>query len=173
MSEFDTLELSSTNRVESSDRDPYTGGCQCGAVRYRVLGELTNAHVCHCRMCQKAAGNYFMPLANAQKREFVVVRGEISWFQSSEPVRRGFCEACGTPLIFDREAAPHLNVTLGSLDDPAAVRPTRQYGLESRLPWLSELDTLPGETTEDADFAASEHWERIRASNRQHPDHES
>ncbi len=78
-----------------------TGGCQCGAVRYRVDGELTWAHVCHCRMCQKASGNYFMALANAQKDEFVVTRGEISWFRSSDPVRRGFCKDCGTPLIFE------------------------------------------------------------------------
>ena len=31
-----------------------TGGCQCGAVRYRATAMLDNAHVCHCRMCQKA-----------------------------------------------------------------------------------------------------------------------
>ncbi len=35
-----------------SDR---SGGCQCGAVRYRAKGELGYPHLCHCRMCQKAA----------------------------------------------------------------------------------------------------------------------
>ena len=35
-----------------------TGGCQCGAVRYAASGTLDNAHICHCRMCQKAVGNY-------------------------------------------------------------------------------------------------------------------
>ena len=40
------------------------GGCNCGAVRYRAEAPLTNAHICHCRMCQKAAGNYFLPLAS-------------------------------------------------------------------------------------------------------------
>ncbi|MGG2476082.1 GFA family protein, partial [Rhizobium sp. BR5] len=38
-------------------------GCQCGAVRYRIEGGLRYPHLCHCRMCQKASGNYFMPLA--------------------------------------------------------------------------------------------------------------
>ena len=81
--------------------EPITGGCQCGAVRYRAETELTNPHLCHCRMCQKAAGNYFMPLAGAPRERIVVPRGEPGWFHSSDIVRRGFCRDCGTPLFFD------------------------------------------------------------------------
>lgn len=33
-----------------------TGGCQCGAVRYRADAMLD---ICYCRMCQKAMGNLF------------------------------------------------------------------------------------------------------------------
>ncbi len=38
----------------------HSGGCQCGAIRYRIAGELGYPHICHCRMCQKASGNFFM-----------------------------------------------------------------------------------------------------------------
>lgn len=32
-----------------------SGGCQCGAVRYRFNGEVPgHSRLCHCRMCQKA-----------------------------------------------------------------------------------------------------------------------
>lgn len=150
-----------------------TGGCQCGAVRYRVDGELTMAHICHCRMCQKAAGNYFMPLANAQRSEFTVTRGEIAWFQTSDPVRRGFCAQCGTPLIFETIALDHLNVTLGSLDDPARIEPKEQFGLEAKMPWLSKLDALPGYTTEDDPEPDGVVITEVAASNRQHPDHDT
>ncbi len=67
----------------------HSGGCQCGAVRYRINGELMRPHICHCRMCQKAAGNYFMSLAGVAKENLEITRGEISWFLSSDPVRRG------------------------------------------------------------------------------------
>ncbi|MEQ8373768.1 MAG: GFA family protein, partial [Roseibium aggregatum] len=32
----------------------HTGGCQCGALRFKVEGPLGEASICHCRMCQKA-----------------------------------------------------------------------------------------------------------------------
>ncbi len=44
----------------------YTGGCQCGAVRYRVEGTLGDPHLCHCRMCQKASGNFYLPLVSVR-----------------------------------------------------------------------------------------------------------
>ena len=55
-----------------------SGGCQCGAVRYKAEIQPETAHLCHCRMCQKAAGNYFMPLASAVRASFKV-SGVISW----------------------------------------------------------------------------------------------
>ena len=113
-----------------------TGGCQCGAVRYRVKSELIGPHICYCRMCQKAAGNYFMPLAHVPRKDVEITRGEPSWFYSSEPVRRGFCSQCGTPLLFDDTDDDNIHVVLGSLDDPSAVEPTRQYGLEGRADWF-------------------------------------
>ena len=149
----------------------HAGGCQCGAVRYRIEGPLTNAHICHCRMCQKAAGNYFMPLANVQRGDFTLTRGEISWFQSSALARRGFCKDCGTPLIFDGLGSPHINVTLGGLDDPASVKPLRQLGVEAKAPWFGELDRLPAETTDEGGSAAE--LAKIAQTRRVHPDHDT
>jgi hypothetical protein len=151
----------------------YTGGCQCGAVRYRAEGRLGDPHLCHCRMCQKAAGNYFMPLANAARQSFTVTRGEPSWFASSHLARRGFCAQCGTPLFYDMPGADFINIVLGSLDDPDDVRPTSQSGTEARMPWFSHLAALPEKDadTESAE-AVARHIELLE-SNRQHPDYDT
>ncbi|MGO7428793.1 GFA family protein, partial [Rhizobium ruizarguesonis] len=42
----------------------YTGGCQCGAIRFRVSGDIKDSSICHCRMCQKAFGAYYAPLVS-------------------------------------------------------------------------------------------------------------
>lgn len=148
-----------------------TGGCQCGAVRYRVATELGNPHLCHCRMCQKAAGNYFMPLAGAPRAKIVVTRGEPGWFHSSDVVRRGFCRDCGTPLFFDPVDDDHMLVVLGSLDDPSRYRPVSEDSTESRLPFVAAWAGLRQKVTED-DFSRDE-LARIARSNHQHPDHDT
>ncbi len=53
-----------------------TGGCQCGAVRYALLTQPDNPHICHCRMCQKAFGSYFAPLAGVPLDKFEITRGD-------------------------------------------------------------------------------------------------
>ena len=45
---------------------PVEGGCQCGAVRYRLLGAPLTAYLCHCKDCQRLGGSAFslsMPVA--------------------------------------------------------------------------------------------------------------
>lgn len=146
-----------------------SGGCQCGAVRYRTAGELGYPHICHCRMCQKAAGNYFMPLASVTRTDFTLTRGTPSWFQSSKLVRRGFCGQCGTPLFYDIFEADFINITLGSLDDPNAIKPVMQSNTARKMSWFHELERLPSEPETDASVREA----TIAATSRQHPDHDT
>ncbi len=126
-----------------------TGGCQCGKLRYRITGPLSGVHICHCRMCQKAFGNFFAALAGVKRSDIAWSGDAPSVFRSSSVVSRGFCPACGTPLTFAYDHSNHVNVAIGSLDNPALALPQQQYGIESRLPAFALLHTLPGSRTED------------------------
>jgi hypothetical protein len=146
-----------------------TGGCQCGAVRYRLDAGPTGTNICHCRMCQKAGGAPFMAFGGVRMSEFVVTRGAISTFLSSDIAERGFCARCGTPLTYRGVGKDRISVTLGSLDDPNAVEPATQLGVESRLRWLARALGAP-ETQTDQWLA------RVKIAqvhNRQHPDRET
>ena len=63
--------------------------------------------------------------------------------------RAGFCSACGTPLTYRRVQSGNVSVTIGSLDDPEATRPTQQFGIESELSWTAGLSALPAKRTQD------------------------
>ncbi len=145
-----------------------TGGCQCGAVRYRLAGPVLEANVCHCRMCQKASGGPVMAFARVRRLDLHWTRGSPAAFRSSSLVERHFCGACGTPLTYHLIDGPNISVTACSLDDPARLAPVRQYGVESKVPWFRTIDGLPAVDTEQhltPDLAA-------RFTNYQHPDHD-
>jgi hypothetical protein len=145
------------------------GGCQCGAVRYRLMAEPTGVNICHCRMCQKAGGSPFMAFGGVRMSEFVVTHGAISTFPSSDIAERGFCAKCETPLTYRGLGSDRVSVTLGSLDDPNAAEPTGQLGVESKVRWLARSLSAP-ETRTELWLARK----KIAAvHNRQHPDREA
>ncbi|MBV1704706.1 MAG: GFA family protein [Hyphomicrobiales bacterium] len=126
-----------------------TGGCQCGAVRYRLAHAPKAPAICHCRMCQKAGGGPFMAFGGVPMEDFAWMRGAPATFKSSDLATRYFCALCGTPLAYKQDASKRISATLGSLDDPAAAPPREQLGVEARLPWAAALATLPDVRTLD------------------------
>jgi len=134
----------------------FTGGCQCGAVRYRVDGPVAHASICNCRMCQKALGNFIAPFA-AFAGEVEWTRGRPSEFRSSQQVHRGFCANCGTPLTY-RWGDHQPSLTIGSLDDPDAVMPTVELARDNRHPVFAHYGELVeediGGTDEERDILA-------------------
>ena len=146
---------------------PIVGGCQCGAVRFAITGSLGRASICHCRMCQKAFGNAFAPLVTA--RGLVWTRGGPKHFRSSNKVKRGFCAACGTPLTYEPDGFPP-EVAICTFDDPAAVAPVVQVGVDRKLPWCDRLPTLPERSQEEASGVAEFFRDIVSL---QHPDRET
>jgi hypothetical protein len=149
------------------DQLSFSGGCQCGAVRYKLTGPLDKASICHCRMCQKAFGNFGAPLVAVPLSGFSWTRGQPGTFRSSSVVERGFCRDCGTPLYMLEDGWQLMEVTIGSLDDPNAVGPLlHQVGVESRVHWFASMFTLAEKTT-DEDRTPED---RARLKSLQHPD---
>jgi hypothetical protein len=150
------------------NRPVYTGGCQCGAVRFRVEGALGHASVCHCRMCQKAFGSFYAPLVSVGRAKLAWTRGAPRHFQSSNYVRRGFCAECGTPLTY--EAPDGIALAIGAFDDPTTLAPVVQWGIEAKLPYVDTIPDLPGRHTLGDQAATSFLHDLV---SHQHPDHET
>lgn len=127
-----------------------------------MSGPPTDAHFRHRRMRRRAAGNFFLQVVNAQKTDIEWTPCRPAHLHSSDAVRRGFCADCGARLTFETLAAKRPHATIGSLDDPASVKPATQDGVESRLPWLGDLRRLPEIFTDT-----------LPRANHQHPDHDT
>jgi hypothetical protein len=113
----------------------YTGGCLCGAVRYRITAAPVSVGICHCRTCRRAAGAEAVAWATVPRSGFELA-GRMTIYASSPGIARGFCPTCGTAISFD-DGGESVDVTVASLDDPEAIRPDREIWLEHRLSWVA------------------------------------
>ncbi len=146
-----------------------TGGCQCGAVRFRIHGSLGRASICHCRMCQKAFGGFFGPLVSAPKEGpdtgIEWTRGEPTYFQSSVNIDRGFCQRCGTPLTYRYPGG--LELAIGAFDERDDLAPQIQVNFDSHIPWVTSIFDAPKRDAQE-DAAKQE-----LIISFQHPDHDT
>jgi hypothetical protein len=126
---------------------PAEGGCQCGALRYRVeLSEAVTLYRCHCRDCQKQSSSAFGMSMILPAEAFEVTRGNPqSWSRTADsgrPVHGYFCGACGTRLYHTSPSRPGMvNLKPGTLDDPGDLQPIGDVWTDSRQAWV---ELLPG-----------------------------
>jgi hypothetical protein len=123
-----------------------TGGCLCGNVRYEAEVFLKSGYYCHCRICQKSTGQPAEITVPIKAGSLTFVKSEPKYYVSSDYGRRGFCEDCGSRLVWkamDPDNDWLTNVTVGSLDNPAEVRPSNHIYVGTQLPWYQIDEALP------------------------------
>lgn len=120
-----------------------TGGCLCGAVRYRVTWPAKAMVVCHCSDCQKQSGSA-LSVVGVAARDQITVSGELSNFShpgsSGHTVNRCFCGNCGSPILTDTQAARDQGIIFfkaGTLDETADLAPNVHYWTQSAQHWFT------------------------------------
>lgn len=123
---------------------PLDGGCCCGVVRYRVEAAPSDVIHCHCRLCQRSSGAPVVTWLTVPAAAFRLLGGSPRRRRSTPGAERAFCADCGTALTFASDRQPGLiDVTVASLDAPAAIAPRAHIWLSSAMPWLRVDDDLP------------------------------
>jgi hypothetical protein len=115
-----------------------TGGCLCGQVRYRIAAEPGPSRICWCRDCQRIASNgtvnVIFPTAAIEITGTPGQHTKVA--DSGNRVTRRFCPQCGIHLFSDSTGRPNLTVVrVGTLDEPASIRPTANIWSTSAPPW--------------------------------------
>jgi hypothetical protein len=97
-------------------------------------------------MCRKAHGSAFRARATVKATDFAFIQGSelVTFYESSPGNRRGFCRACGSPVVSRFDAHPDdYGLPLGALDDDPGIRPTLHVHAASKAPWFTITDDLP------------------------------
>ena len=121
------------------------GSCLCGAVRYEVDQLDMPIEHCHCATCRKVHAAAYASTAGVMREHFRWTAGKerLSAFESSPGKLRRFCSVCGTHLLAERPAQPHVILRVPTLDDDPGTRPTMHIWTSHDVPWLADGDDAP------------------------------
>lgn len=126
-----------------------TGGCFCGAIRYRA-DAVFDAGYCHCSICRRICGAPAAAWFSVREEHFALLQGSPATLNASVHFTRYFCAACGTH-VYGRDDLPAppkvgsrlVSAMLGTLDDPAGVAPQIHQWWSDRMPWVDQAMRLP------------------------------
>jgi len=116
-----------------------SGGCLCGAIRYRITGAPVFVGQCYCKDCQKATGTGHTTVLGVPAAH-LHIEGEPAVYtsrgESGGLVHRHFCALCAGRLYTAGDSAgPIRMVQAGSLDEPNAVTPTVAVYVKDAVTW--------------------------------------
>ena len=115
------------------------GSCLCGAITYEVDAPGLAIGHCSCRTCRKAHGAAFATTARVPREKFKWLSGadKLTAFESSPGKNRHFCSVCGSQLIAERPAEPHVIVRVATLDEDPGSRPLIHIWRSHEVPWCA------------------------------------
>jgi hypothetical protein len=122
--------------------ESHSGGCACGAVRYRVRGKPIVATVCHCEFCRRRLASAFAVLASFPE-EAIEITGHLAEYahnsdESGRWLKMRFCPRCGTTVCHTSEFRPGAcTIAAGTFDDPNWFAINRHIWTRSKLPWVA------------------------------------
>jgi hypothetical protein len=126
------------------DTGKIEGGCLCGSIVFQYEGPPNWTLHCHCESCRRATSSPMTTWISVPRSSFRFLKGAPRHFASSQGVRRGFCEHCGSPLTYESERIPdEVHLYAASLVTGATVVPNRHVFVSEQLPWFEVLDELP------------------------------
>lgn len=120
-----------------TDVEMLAGACHCGRLRYQTSGRPFAADYCHCKQCTRGAGAFAVCWMDFKAEQVQWEAAEPKEFTSSEKIRRGFCEHCGSSLSYRHLDHPgYYSLSIATLDDPEAVQPSYHIHTDSQVSWL-------------------------------------
>jgi hypothetical protein len=121
----------------------YTGGCHCGAVKYKATGPLRDIVICHCGECQRLNGSAGWHSRAMNDRLSVTEDRGLAWYQITDRARRGYCRECGSPLFWQIDEQDSTGIVAGSLDDASDIEPIGHIFVRDKAPYYAIDDDLP------------------------------
>lgn len=147
--------------MADASRFPAEGGCDCRAVRYRMVTAPLIVHCCHCRWCQRETGASFAlnAMIEADRVVELGVAPEVVHTPSDSGLGQKIarCPHCRVAVWSHYGGSGPVTkfVRVGTLDDPDLLPPDVHIFTASRQPWVP---IPPGAPAFEAYYELDQVW---------------
>ena len=135
--------MSDEAQQESQKESTCDGHCLCGAVSFKIIGNLRPVVNCHCGQCLHTHGHYAAYTAVEKNKIKFVNDAGLKWFRSSNEARRGFCQECGASLFWERLGASTISIAAGMLDLAHGIKTIGHIYCSDKPEYYEIVDDLP------------------------------
>ena len=119
------------------------GSCECQGVVFELIGELRDVVFCPCSQCRKTSGHYWAATQVSKGNLNLIKATSLSWYDSSDKARRGFCSVCGSSMFYERKGIDKISVSAGSLEIPTSLDRMRHIYVASKGDYYDISDDSP------------------------------
>lgn len=121
--------------------ETFEGQCQCGEVKYRVIGTPVTLLVCHCMECQRQSSSAFGMALWIKGATTELLSGEIKEWIRVTPTKKSmacrFCPTCGTRLFHQILGQSEImSIKPGTLYDTKKLAPSGHIWCGSKQNWV-------------------------------------
>ncbi|PAV26922.1 aldehyde-activating protein [Tamilnaduibacter salinus] len=109
---------------------------------------------CHCETCRRTSGHYWAATRGYRKDLRLLEDRGLKWFASSDVARRGFCQECGSSLLYEEYGSPEVSISGGVIDPPTGMSLAEHIGTAEASDYYGVHDPVP----RHAECRISDRW---------------
>jgi len=123
----------------------FNGSCNCGEIKFKAYGDVSDFVLCHCSYCKKDTGS-----GNASN--IFLKKYRMTWIGNQLLIRnynipntlhsKSFCAQCGSALPFEMEDINILMLPAGSIDEDLDVNPRAHIFSSNLKSWEEDSESL-------------------------------
>ena len=91
----------------------------------------------------ETSGHYWAATQVSKRNLNLIKATSLSWYDSSDEARRGFCSVCGSSMFYERKGIDKISVSAGSLEIPTSLDRMRHIYVTSKGDYYDISDDLP------------------------------
>lgn len=108
-----------------------TGGCVCGAIRFRCRLSSDAVVACHCEQCRRQSGHVWACVTTVQGALEIEDAQNLRWWRYKRS-ERGFCAQCGAYLFWRAPGGEEVDISAGALDETSGLKLVSEIFLDEK-----------------------------------------